>query len=74
MQGDQVIDRNKAMFALWVMTGARAAALSTLLINHVDLVGRSIYPDGREVKTKASKTFDTWFFPVDPMYRAAFEA
>lgn len=60
--------RDKAMFALWVMTGARASALATLRIKHVDLIQELVFQDGREVKTKASKTFETWFFPVDPMY------
>ena len=26
------------------------------------------------MRTKNGKTIETWFFPVDPMYRAAFEA
>lgn len=66
--------RDKALFALWVMTGARAGALASLRIHHVDLVENVIYQDGREVKTKGAKTFEPWFFPVDPMYRAAFAA
>ena len=41
--------RDKAMFALWVMTGARASALATLRIKHVDLVEGLIFQDGREV-------------------------
>lgn len=65
--------RNKAMFALWVMTAARAGALASLRLKHVDLVENVIYQDGREVATKGAKTFETWFFPVDPMYRTAFD-
>lgn len=64
--------RNKALFALWVMTAARAGALASLRINHVNLVGNVIFQDGREVRTKGAKSFDTWFFPVNPMYREAF--
>jgi integrase/recombinase XerD len=33
-------------------------------LRHVDLEARSIYQDAREVKTKFSKTFTTFFFPV----------
>lgn len=66
--------RDRALFALWMMTGARVAALASLRLAHVNLVDGSIYQDGREVRTKGAKSFETWFFPVDPMYRAAFEA
>lgn len=70
-----VIDRrNRAMFALWVMTGARAGALASFRVQHVDLVENVVNQDGREVRTKAAKSFETWFLPVDPMYREAFEA
>ena len=31
---------------------------------HVDLITDSINQDAREVKTKFSKTFNTFFFPV----------
>ena len=64
--------RDKALFALWVMTGARAGALASLRIQHVDLVEGLIYQDAREVKTKNGKTFETWFFPVDQVYRDKF--
>jgi integrase len=33
-------------------------------LKHVDLAAGSIYQDAREVKTKFSKTFTTFFFPV----------
>jgi len=72
-EGSEIERRNKAMFALLVLTGARAAAATSLLLKHVDLVEGMIFQDAREVKTKASKTFETWFFPVDPMYREVFE-
>ena len=65
--------RNKAMFALWVMTGARAGALASFRIRHVDLFEGVVYQDGSEVRTKGAKSFETWFFPVDPAYREAFE-
>lgn len=75
MPESTVIDRrNKAMFAFWVMTGARAGALASFRIQHVDLIEGVVYQNGREVRTKAAKSFETWFFPVDPIYCAFFEA
>lgn len=56
--------RNRALIALALLTGARAAALASLKLKHIDLVQGCIYQDAREVKTKASKTFTTWFHPV----------
>lgn len=60
--------RDKAIFALLMLTAARDGALASLLLKHVDLNDESIMQDAREVRTKASKTFPTWFFPVDPIY------
>ena len=56
------------------MTGARDSAIASLRLKHVDLVDRCVMQDGREVHTKNGKTIMTWFFPVDPMYHACFEA
>lgn len=56
--------RNRALIACAILTGARDGALASLRLKHVDLEGRSIYQDAREVRTKNSKTFTTWFFPV----------
>ena len=33
-------------------------------LKHVDVVGGSVFQDAREVRTKFSKTFSTYFFPV----------
>jgi hypothetical protein len=33
-------------------------------LKHVDLLAGSVYQDAREVRTKFSKTFTTFFFPV----------
>lgn len=75
MPADTRIERrDKAIFALWVMTGARAGALASLRVQHVDLIEGLIFQDGREVRTKNGKTFETWFFPVDPMYCTYVEA
>jgi len=67
-------NRDKALFALWVMTGARAGALASLRLKHVNVIDGLVFQDGREVKTKNAKTLETWFFPVDPMYLTFFTA
>jgi integrase len=56
--------RNRALIALAVLTGARDDALASLRLKHVDVAQRRVLQDAREVRTKASKTMETWFFPV----------
>jgi integrase len=60
--------RDKAIFALLMLTAARDGAIASLLLKHVDMNDESIMQDAREVRTKDSKTFPTWFFPVDSVY------
>jgi integrase/recombinase XerC len=64
--------RNRAAFALLMLTGARDGALASLRLKHVDLIEGQIFQDARDVRTKNSKTFYTWFYPVDDMYLACF--
>lgn len=66
--------RNKAVFACLMITAPRIGALASFRLKHVDLRQGCIEQDAREVRTKFSKTFTSWFFPVDPMYRAFFES
>jgi integrase len=47
-----------------VLTGARDGALASLKLKHVDLSAGRLDQDAGDVKTKFSKTFSTWFFPV----------
>jgi integrase len=56
--------RNLALVAFALLTGARDGALASFRLKHVDLVQGRVDQDARDVKTKASKTFETWFFPV----------
>lgn len=42
-------------------------------LKHVDLVVGSIYQDAREVRTKFSKTFTNYFFPVGNEVKAVVE-
>ncbi|MGS0691218.1 tyrosine-type recombinase/integrase [Shewanella sp. 30m-9] len=56
--------RDRALLAFVLLTGARDGAVASVKIKHVDLAEQSFYQDAREVKTKFSKTFVTYFFPV----------
>ncbi len=64
--------RDKALFAFLMLTGARDGAVASIRLKHIDLVECCVYQDARDVKTKFSKTFTTWFFPVDDAYLNAF--
>ena len=61
--GSDVERRNRALVAFLLLTGARDGAVASMKLKHVDLVRGCIHQDAREVKTKASKTFDTFFHP-----------
>jgi integrase len=56
--------RNRALIAFTLLTGARDSAIASMKLKHVDLVANCVNQDAREVKTKFSKTFNTFFFPV----------
>lgn len=62
--GTNIEMRNRALIALALLTGARGAALGSLKLRHIDLEQGCVHQDAREVRTKASKTFTTWFCPV----------
>ena len=56
--------RNRAVIAFILLTGVRDGAAASLKLKHVDLADGKVVQDAREVRTKFSKTFTTWFFPV----------
>ena len=65
MPSNTVIERrNRALLAFALLTGARDSALASMKLKHVDMVAGSVFQDAREVQTKFSKTFTTFFFPV----------
>ncbi len=66
--------RDRALVALALLTGARDGALASLKLKHIDLAQSRLDQDAREVKTKFSKTFSTWFFPVEGEALAIFAA
>jgi integrase len=62
--GTDIECRNRALIALGLLTGARDGALASLKLKHIDLAQGRLIQDAREVRTKFSKTFTSWFFPV----------
>lgn len=65
MPADTEIERrNRALVAFTLVTGARDSAIASMKLKHVDLITGCVSQDAREVKTKFSKTFNTFFFPV----------
>ena len=56
--------RNRALIAFTLLTGARDSAIASMKLKHVDLAAGCVHQDAREVETKFSKTFITYFFPV----------
>ena len=56
--------RNRALIAFTLLTGARDSAIASMKLKHIDLIAGKVEQDAREVKTKFSKTFTTFFFPV----------
>lgn len=62
--GTDIERRNRALIAFTILTGARDSAIASMKLKHVDIIVGSINQDAHEVKTKFSKTFNTFFFPV----------
>ncbi len=56
--------RNRALIAFTLLTGARISAIASMKLKHVDLIEGRVNQDAREVQTKFSKTFNTFFLPV----------
>jgi integrase len=68
--GNEIERRNRALVAFALLTGARDSAISSMKLKHVDLLNGSVFQDAREVRTKFSKTFTTYFFPVGEEIRS----
>jgi hypothetical protein len=56
--------RDRALIAFTALTGARDGAIASLKLKHIDIEQGRVDQDARQVKTKFSKSFTTWFFPV----------
>jgi integrase len=65
-----IIDRrDRALFGLALLSGARDNALASFALKHVNLELRTVSQDARDVRTKNAKTFVTSFFPVEAVYK-----
>jgi integrase len=62
--GTDVQRRDRAVIAFTLLTGARDSAIASMKLKHVDIVAGRVEQDAREVRTKNSKTFTTYFLPV----------
>jgi len=56
--------RDRTLIAFTLLTGARDSAIASMKLKHVNLAAGCVEQDAREVQTKFSKTFTTYFFPV----------
>src|ERR1700733_13304998 len=65
----EVERRNRALIAFTLLTGARDSAIASMKLKHIDLIERCVRQDAREVKTKFSKTFSTYFFQLHALSR-----
>ena len=63
--GTELERRDRALIAFAMITGARIGALATFRLGNVDMAGGFVDQDARVVRTKAAKTFRTYFMPVD---------
>lgn len=63
-QETDVDQRNRAMVALAALTAARADALASMRLRHIDVKAGCISQDARQVRTKYSKSFPTFFVPI----------
>ncbi len=56
--------RDRALIAFILLTGACDNAVASIRLRHVDLAEGKILQEARQVRTKFSKTFTAYFFPV----------
>ncbi|MGE0153128.1 MAG: tyrosine-type recombinase/integrase [Reyranellaceae bacterium] len=62
--GTSIERRDRALIAFILLTGARDGAVASLKLRHVETAANRVVFDAHEVRTKFSKSFATWFFPV----------
>jgi integrase len=63
-QMTEVDRRNRALIALAALTAPRADALASMRLRHIDVETGCLNQDARQVRTKYSKTFPTFFVPI----------
>jgi len=65
MPSDTILEkRDRAVFALVMMTGIRDNAAASLLLGHVDIDRQMIVQDPKTVRTKNSKLIESVFLPL----------
>lgn len=69
----EIQQRDRALIAFTILTGARDGAIATFKLRHIDIVHGHINQDARDVRTKFSKSFVTTFFPVGDEVRRVVE-
>lgn len=69
----EINHRNRALIAFTLLTGARVRAIASIKLKHVDLAAGCVNQDAREVRTKFSKSFSTFFFDVGDEIREIIE-
>lgn len=57
--------RNRALIAFTLLTGMRDKAIASLRVKHINIENFVVFQDARDVDTKFSKSFNTYFFPID---------
>jgi integrase len=62
--GTDIERRDRALIVFTILTGTRDRATASLKLKHLDIGQRKVDQDARQVNTKFSKTFTTWFFPI----------
>ena len=62
--------RNRALIAYALLTIARADAIASVRLGHIDINAGAVLQDARKVRTKFSKTISTTVFPVGGQARA----
>jgi integrase len=62
--------RDRALFALALITAARISALASFRLGHINIARGFVDQDARTVRTKGAKTFRTYFMPVDDTARS----
>ncbi len=70
--GTEIERRDQAIMALMLLTCMRDAALISLKLKHIDVRRQRVFQDPREVKTKFSKTIETFYYPVGNDVKAVF--
>jgi integrase len=68
----EIEKRDRAIIAFTILSGARDRATISFHLKHIDVDNDLVHQDARDVRTKRSKTFTTWFFPVGEDFRKAF--